>query len=85
MARREINGAAVREIRALLGITQPDLAARCGITQPSLSNIERGERNASPKVVRALADQLGVSLDAITTVVPDTDPEAEAETEAVAS
>lgn len=76
MARREINGAAVREIRGLLGITQPDLASRCGITQPSLSNIEQGKRNASPKVIRSLADQLGVSLDAITTVVPDAEPEA---------
>lgn len=74
MARRAINGDAVKAIREALGITQPELARRCGITQPSLSNIERGERNASPHLTRALADQLGVAVAAITSVTPDAEP-----------
>ncbi len=71
MARRQINGAAVREIRELLGLEQQELAERCGIQQASLSNIERGLRNASPKLTLQLAGQLGVKLDAITSAVPE--------------
>jgi transcriptional regulator with XRE-family HTH domain len=65
MARRAVNREAVREFRNLLGIEQADLAARCGITQSALSRIETGSREPSPRVLRALAGQLGVSLDAI--------------------
>ena len=66
MATRVINRQAVKEFRTLLGIEQTELAARCGITQSALSRIETGVRSPSPRVIRALADQLGVSLDAIT-------------------
>ena len=58
---RAVNREAVREIRNLLGVEQADLAGRCGITQSMLSRIESGERDPSPKVLRALADQLGVA------------------------
>jgi XRE family transcriptional regulator, regulator of sulfur utilization len=71
MASREVNGDALRAIRKLLGIEQEDLARRCGITQSALSRIEGGNRNPSPKVLRALADQLGVPLAAITSVVSE--------------
>ena len=70
MPKREVNREALRAIRELTGVEQSDLAARCGITQGHLSNIEAGRRAASPRVIRALADQLGVSIDAITLVVP---------------
>lgn len=74
MARRTVNGEAVRAMRQLLGIDQAELARRCGITQSGLSRIETGKRPASPKVTRALADHLGVNLDAITS--PVTEPRA---------
>lgn len=71
MARRDINGEAVKAIRELAGISQPELARRCGISQAGLSNIERRVRKASPQLSRVIADQLGVSLDAITSVVSE--------------
>ena len=74
MAKREVNREALRAIRELVGVEQADLAGRCGITQSHLSNIERGTRLPSPMVLRALADQLGVSLDAISHPVPQSIP-----------
>lgn len=71
---RRVNREAVREFRHMLGVEQADLAGRCGITQSMLSRIESGERDPSPKVLRALADQLGVSLDAISYPAPETVP-----------
>ena len=71
MANRAVNREALRAIRELVGIEQADLASRCGISQSHLSNIERGKRAPSPSVLRSLADQLGVSLDAISAAVPE--------------
>ena len=71
---RQINGGAVREIRTLLGVEQADLARHCGITQGAMSNIERGKSGASPRVMRACADRLGVSLDSITYPAPEPEP-----------
>jgi transcriptional regulator with XRE-family HTH domain len=68
---RAINGTAVREIRELVGIDQYELARRCEIDQGTVSNIERRKHGASPKVARKIADALGVSIDAITTPVPE--------------
>lgn len=65
MSTRAINGAAVRELREALGITQRDLAARAKLTQGGLSNIETGKSGAYPRTARNLADALGVSLDSI--------------------
>lgn len=61
-----LDGGKVREQRERLGLSQPELARRCGITQPSLAHIEAGRRNGSPRLNRIIADQLEVSLDAIT-------------------
>lgn len=63
---RQINGQAVREMRQMLGVEQAELARSCGITQGAMSNIERGKFGASPKVMRAIAERLGVALDSIT-------------------
>lgn len=46
-------------------MTQADLAEAAGIDQASLSNIERGHRNASPETANALAKALKVTLPAI--------------------
>lgn len=74
MAKRAVNREALRAIRELVGVEQSDLAGRCGITQSHLSHIERGKRTPSPMVLRALADQLGVSLDAISYPAPEAVP-----------
>jgi len=61
-----LDGSKVRERRERLGLNQPELARLCGITQPTLAHIEGGRRNGSPRLNRIIAEQLGVSLDAIT-------------------
>jgi transcriptional regulator with XRE-family HTH domain len=66
MITRALNGATVRVLRELLGISQRDLAARCGITQGALSNIERGVSGSSgPLMPSRIAEVLGVPIDAI--------------------
>lgn len=69
VARRVINGAAVRAIRELLGVRHGVFAIECDITPGYLSNIEAGRKQPSPAVQRAIANRLGVPLDAITQVI----------------
>lgn len=60
-----INGAALRAIRQRSGLSVTALAGAIGISQPHLSNIENGDRKASPQVIRKLADELKVPVTAI--------------------
>jgi transcriptional regulator with XRE-family HTH domain len=62
---RAINGAALREIRALTGLSGRELARRAGISETTVTNIERDKHGVSPAVMRRLADALGVSVEAI--------------------
>ena len=76
MAKRALitDGSKIRETRERAGLNQSQFAAICGITQPALSRIENDQRNASPQLLRTIAGQLGVSLDAITHPVPEPVP-----------
>lgn len=65
-ATRILNGATVRVIRELLGISQHDLSVRVGISQGSMSHIEAGKFGTTPQTARAIADGLGVALNVIT-------------------
>lgn len=67
--KRKVNGAAVAALREAVGISQVELARRVEISATHLNRIESGEREASPTLIRKLADTLGVSLDAITHLV----------------
>lgn len=59
-------GHKIREIRIEKGMTQEELAERSGVSRVSISLIENGKiTNVSSNTLRALADALGVSLDAI--------------------
>jgi len=49
-----------RNYRAL---TQQELADRAGISKPYLSQIETGKRTGTAKVLAAIANALGVTLD----------------------
>jgi len=72
---RAINGAALREIRELVGIDQRELAERCGVNQATISRIENGKFGSSrPGLDRRIAAALAVSVDAITYKAPQ--PEA---------
>ena len=64
--RFQIDGPRVRELRERLGLRQLDFAPRCGLSPAALSNVELGYRGASPRVIVAIACELGVGFDDIT-------------------
>ena len=75
---RVIHPAALRAIREAVGLSQVDLGLRSGLNRSSVSNIEAGKHAVTPATQRALADTLGVPLDAITIAIPEPEPVPEA-------
>ena len=71
---RKLNPAAMMAIRDLAGVKPARLAADIGISPSHLSNIDRGKQ-PSPAVIARIAERLGVSIDAITSPVPQPPPE----------
>jgi len=63
----QVNPHALRVIRERSGLSVSELARTAGLSQPHLSNIETGKRQASPAVLRQLADALRVPLLALIT------------------
>ncbi len=57
----EIDGARLRELRKLQGDTLKGFAAKCRISFTFLSQIERGDRNATPPVFVRICDALGIA------------------------
>lgn len=55
----------LRELMTLLGVSQHELANRSGVSQPTISAILRGKQEPKWFTVCALADGLGVSLEAL--------------------
>ena len=55
-------GMRVREIRHLEHISQEELAFRCNLSKNYVSDVERGTRNISLKVIEKFAKGLNVSL-----------------------
>jgi DNA-binding XRE family transcriptional regulator len=56
---------AVRALRRWRGLTQLQLAAKAGLAPLYVSQIETGRRTGSPRVLRALAEALGVDVDLV--------------------
>lgn len=56
----------LRELRAVSGLTQQQLADRAGLTKDGLSRLERGDRSPSWDTVQALCKALGVDCSAFT-------------------
>jgi transcriptional regulator with XRE-family HTH domain len=71
MTTRRANGATIRALREAIGIQQDTLAAAAGISKGHLSNIESERKQPAPAVLRAIANRLGVPLDAISYLVPE--------------
>lgn len=71
MATRNTNGASIKAIREALGHRGGEFAIRCGISHAYLSNIEADRKQPSAAVARRIADELGISLAAITYPVQD--------------
>ena len=53
-----ITAAHIRAARALLDITQAELAERAGISKTGLNNIERGNTDPKASTLNAVADAL---------------------------
>jgi len=71
---RAINPAALRATRDLVGLSRRELARRAGCDGATISHLELGDHGCSPALMRKLADELGVPLDAITIPVSDEVP-----------
>jgi len=64
------NGPAIRAIREARGVRLGILARDCAVSSSYLSNIEAGRKNASPALLRKIADRLQCPLDAIALLRP---------------
>jgi transcriptional regulator with XRE-family HTH domain len=58
-------GAFIRQQRELSELSMRQFASMVGISNPYLSQIERGLRDPSDKVIEAIAERLQVSADAL--------------------
>jgi len=56
---------AVREHRKAAGLTQAELAEKAGLAFETISRVESGREPPSLRTAVAIADALGVSLDAV--------------------
>lgn len=61
----ELFGQRVRTLRALLNITQEELAFRSDLHRNYISDVERGKRNVSLMAIYKIAHGLGVSVDVL--------------------
>jgi transcriptional regulator with XRE-family HTH domain len=55
-------GSRIKQLRASLGMTQEELAARAGMHWSYLSDLERGRQTPTMDMVNRLARGLGVTL-----------------------
>lgn len=55
-------GMRIREIRHLQHLSQEELAFRCGLSKNYVSDVERGTRNITLKVIEKFARGLDISL-----------------------
>jgi len=53
----------IRAARAMLDMTQKDLADTVGVTRQTINAIEQGEYNPTIKLCRAICRKLGKTLD----------------------
>ena len=58
-----MNYSVIKERRALLGLTQQDLAEAVGVTRQTIVAIERGDYNPTIKLCVEICKALGKTLD----------------------
>lgn len=68
---REVLGAELRRIRLLQGRTLRDVSAAASVSLGYLSEVERGEKEASSEMLVAICGALGVPLSALLANVAD--------------
>lgn len=60
-----LNPEALVTIRERTGYSQAELARQSGVSQGHISEMERGDKNASPKTIKKLADALACPIGAL--------------------
>ena len=55
-------GAAVRELRKEMNVSQEDFAERAGLHRTYISDLERGKRNVSLENIEKIAKALNLSM-----------------------
>lgn len=71
MSKRQAHGPAIRAIRELTGTSISAFAPRVGVTQGYMSNVELGHKQPTIEFLARVARELGVSLDAVSFIVPE--------------
>lgn len=61
----KLNRSSLAIIRERTGYSQAQLATKAGVDRTLIYRLEQGTRNASPTVIRKLADALGCPLHAL--------------------
>jgi transcriptional regulator with XRE-family HTH domain len=61
----DIQAGRIRAFRKLKGFTQNELAEKIGVSVAVLGSIERGTRRPDAKLLRSIADALGINKDEI--------------------
>jgi transcriptional regulator with XRE-family HTH domain len=59
---REIFGAALRQARLALGMSQEELAEQASLHRTYIGQVERGERNVSVDNMQLLAEAVGIPI-----------------------
>lgn len=57
-----LTGSKLRAIRALIGITQAELASKAGISQTAVAEFEKDKRDLRTSTVVKLCEALGVQV-----------------------
>lgn len=60
-----MNPATLTALRVYAGFSQAELSRRSGVSQGHISELERGDKNASPKTIKKLAAGLNVPMAAL--------------------
>jgi transcriptional regulator with XRE-family HTH domain len=68
---REVLGAELRRVRQLQGRTLRDVSAAASVSLGYLSEVERGEKEASSEMLIAICGALGVPLSVLLSSVAD--------------
>lgn len=68
---REVLGAELRRVRLLQGRTLRDVSAAASVSLGYLSEVERGEKEASSEMLLAICGALGVPLSIVLSTVAD--------------
>lgn len=71
MDARAIFGENVRRARKAAGISQEDLAFQAGLARSYMSDVERGQRNPTVKVIGQIAAALKISAAPLVEGIPE--------------